>query len=109
MLAPLSEPINIQPCSVPSCAHSYPPHETEFPRAELILFTLVCNKCGHELMGKPHFEIAQNEETTGWRSYSLSKISYMYFILDWRQVLTKVTLVMQLPKVNSPAAHEIIF
>lgn len=110
MLVPLSEPINIQPCSVPSCAHSYLPHEAEFPKAELILFTLVHNKCGHQLMGKPHIkEIAQNEEATGWRSYSLSKIRYIYFILGWRQVLTKVTLVMQLSKVNSPAAHEIDF
>lgn len=61
-------------------------------------------------MGKPHIkEIAQNEEATGWRSYSLSKIRYIYFILGWRQVLTKVTLVMQLSKVNSPAAYEIDF
>lgn len=87
--------INIQSCSVPSCVHSYPLHETEFPRAELILFNLVHNKCGHELMGKPHItEITQNKEATGWRSYSLSEIRYMYFILGWRQVLTKVILVM---------------
>lgn len=58
-------------------------------------------------MGKPHIkEKVQNEEATGWRSYSLSGIRCIYFILGWSQVLTKVTSVMQLAKAESPVACE---
>ena len=53
------------------------------------------SRCGHKLMGKLHIkEKVQNKEATGWRSYSLSRIRCIYFILGWSQVLTKVILVL---------------
>lgn len=48
------------------------------------------SRCGHKLMGNYTLKSSKRRGAQAERSYSLSRIRCIYFILDWSQVLTKV-------------------